>query len=46
MSLVDLVRMIKEKKIPFSKINGRVLFLKEDLINWLKSKRVVNPDEI
>jgi len=45
-SMATLDRLIKEKKIPFSKINGRVLFLKEDLINWLKSKRVVNPDEI
>ena len=39
-SISTLDRLMKEKKIPYSKINGRVLFLKEDLLKWVKSKRV------
>ncbi len=39
-STSTLDRLVKERSIPFSKINGRVLFLKEDLIKWVKSKRV------
>ncbi len=39
-SVSNLSRLMKEKKIPYSKVNGRVLFLKEDLIKWVKSKRV------
>ena len=39
-SMATLDRLMKEKKIPYSKINGRVLFLKDDLIKWVKSKRV------
>jgi len=38
-SLATIKRLMKEKKIPYSKINGRVLFLKEELIKWVKSKR-------
>ncbi|HEC93437.1 MAG TPA: DNA-binding protein [Candidatus Atribacteria bacterium] len=45
-SIATLDRLIRRKEIPFLKLNGRVLFLREDLIKWLKSKRVVNPDEI
>lgn len=39
-SISNLERLMKEKKIPHSKINGRVLFLKEDLLKWVKSKRI------
>jgi len=39
-SIATLKRLMKEKKIPFSKTNGRVLFLKEDLIKWVENKRV------
>jgi len=31
---------MKKKAIPFSKINGKVLFQKKDLIKWLESKKV------
>lgn len=43
-SISNLSKLMKEKKIPYSKINGRVLFLKKDLIKWLEKKRVVTPD--
>jgi len=33
-------RLMKKKAIPFSKINGKVLFQKKDLIKWLESKKV------
>ena len=39
-SVSNLSRLMKEKKIPYSKVNGRVLFLKEDLVKWVKNKRV------
>lgn len=39
-SLATLKRFMKEKKIPYSKINGRVLFLKKDLIKWVESKKI------
>jgi len=39
-SISTLDRLMVEKNIPYSKINRRVLFLKEDLIKWVKSKRV------
>ena len=43
MSVSTLERLMKEGKIPYAKINTtrrKVLFLKEDLIKWVKSKRV------
>ena len=39
-SLSTIKKLMKEKKIPFSKINGRVLFLKKDLLKWVESKRI------
>ena len=42
-SISTLDRLMKEKKIPYAKINKKrrkVLFLKEDLLKWVKSKRV------
>ncbi len=42
-SISTLDRLMKENKIPYAKINKtrrKVLFLKEDLIKWVKSKRV------
>jgi len=44
-SVSFLEKLMREKKIPYSKINSKVVFLKEDLINWLKSKRVVDPND-
>jgi len=39
-SISTLDRLMKTKDIPYSKINGRVLFLKRDLIKWIESKKV------
>ena len=44
MSVSNLDRLISKKDIPHSKVGKKVLFLKEDLIHWLKRKRVVDPD--
>lgn len=43
-SVSFLDKLMAERKIPFSKINNKVLFLKEDLIKWVKNKRVVKPN--
>jgi predicted DNA-binding transcriptional regulator AlpA len=40
MSIANLSRLMKEKRIPYSKVNGRVLFLKNNLIKWLKKHEV------
>lgn len=40
MSVSNIDRLIQKKEIPYSKVGKRVLFLKEDLINWIKSNRV------
>ena len=39
-SVSSLERLIREKKIPYSKTNGRVLFLKKDLLKFVESKKV------
>jgi len=42
-SISTLERLMRENKIPYAKINKtrrKVLFLKEDLISWVKRKRV------
>lgn len=42
-SVSTLERLMRENKIPYAKINKKrrkVLFLKEDLLKWVKSKRV------
>jgi len=39
-SMSHLSNLMKHKEIPYSKTNKKVLFLKEDLIKWVKSKRV------
>lgn len=39
-SIATINRLMKEKKIPYSKVNGRVLFLKRDLLQWVESKKV------
>jgi len=39
-SISTLDRLMKTKDIPYSKINGRVLFLKKDLIQWIESKKI------
>jgi len=44
MSVSNIDRLIHMKEIPHSKVGKKVLFLKEDLIHWIKRKRVVNPD--
>ena len=44
MSVSNVDRLIQKKDIPYSKVGKKVLFLKEDLICWLKQKRVVKPD--
>lgn len=40
-SIATLDRLIRDKKMVYSKTNGRVLFLKEDLLDWVKKNRVV-----
>jgi len=44
MSVSNIDRLIRKKEIPYSKVGKKVLFLKEDLILWLKEKRIVVPD--
>jgi len=39
-SISHLSNLMKKKEIPYSKTNKKVLFIKEDLIKWVKSKRV------
>jgi len=39
-SMSHLSNLMKRKEVPYSKMNKKVLFLKEDLIKWVKSKRV------
>ena len=39
-SMSYLSNLMKRKEIPFSKTNKKVLFLKGDLVKWVKSKRV------
>ena len=39
-SVSTMNRLMKKKAIPFSKINGKVLFQKKNLIKWLESKKV------
>ena len=43
-SVSYIERLMREKRIPYSKINGRVFFLKKDLIKWIEKKRVVKPN--
>ena len=45
-SISFLEKLMREKKIPYSKINGKVLFMREDLIEWLKQNRVVSPRDL
>jgi excisionase family DNA binding protein len=44
MSVSNIDRLIHNKQIPHSKVGKKVLFLREDLIRWLKNKRVVGPE--
>lgn len=39
-SISHLSNLMKKKEIPYSKTNKKVLFIKEDLIKWVKNKRV------
>ena len=39
-SLATLNSLMKDSDIPYSKINGKVLFLKADLLEWVASKKV------
>ncbi len=43
MSVSNIDRLIQKKEIPYSKVGKKVLFLREDLLNWLKMKRIVIP---
>lgn len=43
-SRAKLDTLIRDKRIPYLKVDNRVLFLKGDLFRWLKKKRVVNPN--
>lgn len=40
-SSLELNWLMKKKALPFSKINGDVLFQKKDLIKWLESYKVI-----
>jgi len=46
MSVSNIDRLIQKREIPYSKVGKKVLFLREDLLNWLKMKRVVIPPDI
>ena len=39
-SIATINRLMKKRKIPFSKINGKVLFQRKDLIDCLERKKV------
>ena len=39
-SIATIDRLMRDRKIPFSKINGKVLFQKKDLIDLLESKKI------
>jgi len=39
LSVSTIDRLMKKRDIPFSKINGKVLFQKKDLVAWLESKK-------
>jgi excisionase family DNA binding protein len=41
-SVATIDRLMASRAIPFSKINGRVLFIRELLFKWVKSKRVAS----
>ena len=42
-SVSFLNKLMSEKKIPYLKIENKVLFLKSDILSWLESKRVILP---
>ena len=39
-SIPTINRLMRNRKIPFSKINGKVLFQRKDLIDLLESKKI------
>jgi excisionase family DNA binding protein len=46
-SMPYLEKLMRTRRIPYSKIDGRkgrVLFLKADLIEWVKQHRVKGPE--
>jgi excisionase family DNA binding protein len=44
-SVATIDRLMASRAIPFSKINGRVLFIRELLFKWVKSKSVASVRE-
>ena len=40
LSVGTIDRLMRERKIPFSKINGKVLFQKKDLLEVLEKRKV------
>lgn len=39
-SIATIDRLMRDRKIPFSKINGKVLFQKKDIIDLLEVKKI------
>lgn len=39
-SIATIDRLMRDRKIPFSKINGKVLFLRKDLMDLLERKKI------
>jgi len=45
LSKASIYRLVSERKIPFHKTGGKLYFLENELINWIKSGRKVRYEE-
>lgn len=45
LSKASIYRLVSERKIPFHKTGGKLYFLENELINWVKSGRKVRYEE-
>lgn len=39
-------KLISRRKIPFRRVGGRIVFLKEELEDWIKNAPGVKPHEV
>ncbi|MDY6915802.1 MAG: helix-turn-helix domain-containing protein [Candidatus Cloacimonadota bacterium] len=45
LSKASIYRLVSERKIPFHKTGGKLYFLENELLNWIKSGRKVRYEE-
>lgn len=45
LSKASIYRLVSERRIPFHKTGGKLYFLENELINWIKSGRKVRYEE-